>query len=95
MEYILLAILETFGKGPHNPIWWVLLITVPVVLFVIFRMTIWKDAPGLPSGRVATLIITAVIVIGLVSLAYIIWVGYETYRQGGFEQMRELYESRH
>jgi hypothetical protein len=63
MEYILLVILETFGKGPHNPIWWVLLITVPVVLFILFRITIWKDAPSLPSGRLAAIIITTLLLL--------------------------------
>lgn len=66
------------GEGPHKPLWWVLTLTIPVILYVVRRLTINKGVNSLlPSNKVSFFII----VIGLVSLIIIFWIGYQTYIQ--------------
>jgi hypothetical protein len=79
------------GSQVYSPIWWIAVIAIPVAGYLIARLTILKSLTveelDLPNKRIYILLI----IIGLLALIYLVYIGVETYRRGGFEQMRQLY----
>lgn len=79
------------GPQTYNPLWWFGVVLIPILLYLCFRYTIWRDK-SLPEGAVTLpnkIITVPLIIIGVIAIGYTIYIVSYSAGHGAVDQIIE------